>query len=111
MKVEIREDIKHLRTERETLDITNFKEFKQEVNTILEVGDQIVLDLSSLRFVDSAGLGVILSVLRFLNENNGKLVIWGMRKPVQNLFSLVRLHRLIDFFETKEDAVAALKES
>jgi len=66
-----------------------------------------VLDLSRLRFVDSSGLGALLSCLRQLTGRGGDLRLSGMSKPVRALFELVRMHRIFDIYPTKEEAIKA----
>ena len=43
------------------------KEFKRDIAAVLEPCRKVVFDLRELRFVDSSGLGAILSCLRQLN--------------------------------------------
>jgi anti-sigma B factor antagonist len=45
----------------EQLDAGNAKDFKRDVAPILSATSKVVFDLSRLRFVDSSGLGAILS--------------------------------------------------
>jgi anti-sigma B factor antagonist len=92
----------------EQLDASNAKEFKRDIAPVLEVNSQVVFDLSQLRFVDSSGLGAILSCLRQLNAAGGDLKLCGLSKPVRALFELVRMHRIFDIYGTKEEAVQAL---
>lgn len=67
-----------------------------------------VLDMSQLQFVDSSGLGAILSCLRELNKRDGDLSLCGLTKPVRTLFELVRMHRVFEIFNTREEAIRAL---
>jgi anti-sigma B factor antagonist len=68
----------------------------------------VVFDLRELRFVDSSGLGAILSCLRQLNAKGGDLKLCEMTKPVRALFELVRMHKIFDIYVTKEQALRAL---
>jgi anti-sigma B factor antagonist len=55
----------------EQLDASNVAHFKRDIAPVLEGNSRVVLDLSQLRFVDSSGLGAILSCLRRLNGAGG----------------------------------------
>ena len=90
----------------EILDASNSKEFKQDIAPVLEANPKLVFDMSQLQFVDSSGLGSILSCLRQLNAVGGDLKLSGMSKPVRALFELVRMHRIFDIFNTKEEAAS-----
>lgn len=94
----------------EYLDASTVKEFKTDIAVFIE-GDakKIVFDMSSLQFIDSSGLGAILSCLRKLNGSGGELKLCGMSKPVRALFELVRMHRIMDIYDTRDDAIRAYK--
>lgn len=94
----------------EHLDASNAKEFKRDVAAILEEGSKAILDMSQLQFVDSSGLGAILSCLRHLNKQQGDLYLCSMTKPVRTLFELVRMHRVFQIFNTREEALRALEK-
>lgn len=89
------------------LDAGNSPEFKRDIAPTLQANTKLVLDLSRLRFVDSSGLGAILSCLRQVSAKNGDLKLCGMSKQVRAAFELVRMHRIFDISETREQAVRA----
>jgi anti-sigma B factor antagonist len=90
-----------------SLDASNAKDFKNEVSPFLANESKVVFDMQHLGFVDSSGLGSILSCLRQLNASGGDLKLCGMTKPVRALFELVRMHRIFDIYDTREQAIAA----
>ncbi len=92
----------------EELDAGNVGEFKREIERVLSTGTRLVIDFSRLRFIDSSGLGVMLSCLRQLNAKGGDLKLCGMSKEVRGTFELVRMHRIFDIFASCEEAVRAL---
>jgi anti-sigma B factor antagonist len=91
--------------EEETLDAGNAKEFKSKVAALIAPGTKLIFDLSRLKFVDSSGLGALLSCLRQLNSSGGALKLCAMVKPVRALFELVRMHRVFEIFNTQEEAI------
>jgi len=91
------------------LDASNAGEFKRDIAPVLQANTRLVLDLSRLRFVDSSGLGAMLSCLRQLSAKSGDLKLCGMSKQVRGLFELVRMHRIFDIFATREEAVRAFQ--
>lgn len=93
----------------EQLDASNAKDFKRDVASILGGASKVVFDLSRLRFVDSSGLGAMLSCLRQVNSAGGELKLCGLSKSVRALFELVRMHRIFDICATKDDAVRILQ--
>jgi anti-sigma B factor antagonist len=91
----------------EELDASNAGEFKRAIAPTLEANTQLVIDLSRLRFIDSSGLGAMLSCLRQVSAKGGDLKLCGMSKQVRATFELVRMHRIFDIFSTREEAVRA----
>ncbi|MGA3106242.1 MAG: STAS domain-containing protein [Terriglobales bacterium] len=81
--------------------------FKETIGKLIERGERrIVLDLSSVEFIDSSGLGAILSVLKRLGKD-GELVVCGITPPVASMFKLTRMDRVFPVHETVEEALAA----
>ena len=91
----------------EILDASNSKEFKQEILAVIEDEKFVVVDLKNLRFVDSSGLGVMVSCLRSLHARDGDIKLCAMSTPVRALFELVRMHRIFDIYNTRDEAINA----
>ena len=91
----------------ENLDAGNVKAFKEAMQTLLDAHKTVLIDMSRLSFVDSSGLGALLSCLRTMNNKGGQLKLFAMAKPVQALFELVRMHRIFAIYNNRDEAVAA----
>jgi anti-sigma B factor antagonist len=89
------------------LDASTTVEFKNSIAPVLAEHSQIVFDLSYLGFVDSSGLGALLSCLRHVQAKGGDLKLCGIAKPVRALFELVRMHKIFQIFEAQEGAIRA----
>ena len=101
-------EIKILSIPFDAIDAGNVAQFRFEIQDAIVEGVRIVLDLSHCEFVDSAGLGVIVWAVRNLTELGGELCICGVNKPVRALFELVRMHKIVSTFETRQQAVVSL---
>lgn len=70
------------------------------------VGDpnvvHLVLDLENLTFMDSSGIGVLLGRLRALQARGGTLSVKNMQPPIEKLFRLSGLQRVIGVEENKK---------
>lgn len=93
----------------EYLDASNAEEFKREVAPVLETNAKQVFDMSHLQFVDSAGLGALLSCLRRVSGAGGDLKLYGLTPPVRSVFEIARMHRIFEIFDTREAAVDAFR--
>lgn len=72
--------------------------------------NHIVLDLSNVDFIDSSGLGTIVSILKTLG-NKGDLRISGLKETVMSLFRLTRMDRVFQIYPSAEDAIMALSDA
>ena len=90
------------------LDASNSKRFKEDMAPLIDAHDNIVLDMSALEFVDSSGLGAILSCFRAVKKRNGEFLLCGLTQPVRTLFEIVRMHRIFDILPNRDEAVKRL---
>lgn len=89
------------------LDAANTAEFKRDMAPVIDAHAKVVLDLTKLIFIDSSGLGAFISCLRKLNVKHGDLKLCGVSKQVRSIFELARMHRMLDIYGTREEAVRA----
>jgi anti-sigma B factor antagonist len=99
------EDVTVVELKTDVLDANNAKEFKAGISPILEKNQKVVFDMSQVGFLDSSGCGTILSCLRQLNSAGGDLKMYGLQNPVRSLFELIRMHRIVEIFNAKDEAV------
>ena len=88
---------------------SNSRAFLQDVTPLMAENSRFVFDMSHLTQLDSMGLGTVVSCLKRLRTAGGDLKLCGMSKQILTLFQLVRLHRVLDIFNTREEALASYK--
>lgn len=93
----------------EHLDASVAEEFKRDIAPILAENTKVVFNMSHLQFVDSAGLGAILSCLRRLSAAGGDLKLCELSRSVRSVFEIARMHRIFDIFATRDEAVQAFQ--
>jgi anti-sigma B factor antagonist len=108
--VEKSQDVAVVAVNAEFLDASNAENFKQEMAPVLKDHHKIVLDLGQVQFVDSRGCGVILSCLKSTTEAGGDLRLCQVARPVRTVFDLIRLHRICEILDTREQAVQAFRQ-
>ena len=75
---------------------------KTELQSLADAaGQRVLLNMKNVDFIDSSGLGLVVSVFRRLREHNGELAISGPSAQVRTIFELTRLHRIFDIHETE----------
>ena len=89
------------------LDAGNTAAFRAQATPLVQSVKRVVLDLTGVNFIDSAGLGALLSVMRNLGERNGDFRVCSASKAIKVLFELVRLHKVLDIHATRAEALAA----
>jgi anti-sigma B factor antagonist len=82
--------------------------FKAHLAEYMSSGNRsIVLDLAAVTFIDSSGLGALVSSLKSMGKD-GDLVVSGAKGGVASMFKLTRMDKVFRMFETNAAAVAAL---
>ena len=80
-------------------------EFKETMRQLTEDAPAIViLDLSSVTFIDSSGLGAIVATMKYLAPDR-TLVLAGLTGPVDRVFRLTRMDSVFTLYPTLEAAV------
>ncbi len=84
---------------------------KDRLQELLDKGaTQLVVDLEGLEFLDSSGLGALVSCLRRVKEKKGEIKLAGLRPEVRSIFDITRVSRLFHICETVPDAVKAFQK-
>lgn len=90
-----------------TIDARNAQSVKTQIQALLQPDMKLILDLSPVEFLDSSGLGTLLSCLRQLTGCNGQMKLVGISKPVRAILELVRFHRIMDIYNDRGEALRA----
>ena len=92
------------------LDAQGADEFKEKMSGLISSGNRcIILDISKVDFVDSSGLGAMVSVFKMIGED-GEMVICGPSEAAMRMFKLTRMNRVFRIFENEKNAVHALSK-
>jgi anti-sigma B factor antagonist len=93
------------------IDAHNSAELKDYLQHLLENGQAtLVVDLAAVRFIDSSGLGALLSGYKNASLRQGSLVLSGLQPRVQSMFELTRLHRVFEIFPNVDEALGLVQE-
>lgn len=86
------------------LDARAADELKAEFREI--IAPHVLLNLEKVSFIDSSGLGLVVSTFRRIRENEGDLSLCCLSPQVETIFELTRLHRVFDIYKTEDLALA-----
>ncbi len=86
--------------------VGNRQELKQQVLEQLEGGDlKFVIDFSETGYIDSSGLGVLVSLSKKIREQGGELRLSSLNDDLRTLFELTKLDTLFRIADDKAQAL------
>ncbi len=110
IKMELTEGITVLYVREDRLDANNSEALKVELRRLFESGTKdLVIDLKEILFIDSSGLGVLVSGYKNASILHGTLKLSNLQSQVKSMFELTRLHRVFDIFTSVDDALQSYR--
>lgn len=106
LQSEKKKDVTIIFVREERLDAHNSGDLKAELAGLFEGNEKnILVDLKDVRFIDSSGLGALVSGFKNAISHQGNLKLSGLQPQVKSMFELTRLHRVFEIFNTAEEAL------
>jgi anti-sigma B factor antagonist len=68
-------------------------------------GTRLILNLEGIKYIDSSGFGVFLSILKTATNNKGSFKICGITPEVMELFKLLQLHNVFTLYDSLDDCL------
>ena len=88
--------------------VGNRQEFKQKILDALEAGERrFLVDFTNTGYIDSSGLGVLVSLSKKIRDEGGELRLAGLNEDLRTLFELTKLDTLFAISDTAADALKA----
>ena len=78
------------------------------VDSVAHAGGAIILDLSSLEYVSSAGLRCFMLASRQAKSQHGKIFVASLQPMVAEIFEISHFDMLFDVYPTVPEALAAV---
>ena len=72
---------------------------------------QLVIDLDKVHFINSSGLGALISCLRDVRLAKGRLVLCRLAPYMEEIFAITTLNRVFECHASIADAIAAFAQS
>ena len=70
---------------------------------------RIVVDLSGVNYISSAGLGVFIAARNIVIEKGGSIVLLNLSKPVREIFRALSMDEYMNVANSMQDAIAAFQ--
>ncbi len=88
------------------VDLYNTKDLKDLFDQMIKKGNyKIVLNLKNVPFMDSSGIGTIVTSMYKLRKYDGNLKVCNLYGSVAKVFNLTKINTNIEVFPEEEDAV------
>lgn len=89
----------------ERIDAHNSGELKEYILHMIEQGEvKVIVQLEQVRFIDSSGLGALLSGYKNAAAKSGKLALACCKQQVLSMFELTRLNRVFEIYADLNEA-------
>ncbi len=89
------------------LDALNSKPLVRKFKIVLKQNSRFVFDFTALDFIDSSGLGAVITCLRKAEEKGGSLRLAGLGPQAKMVFEVTRALNLFASYETVAAATAS----
>jgi anti-sigma B factor antagonist len=80
------------------------------IRRLLEEGKKkILLNLAKVGYVDSSGIGELVSSYTAINKEGGELKLLNLTQKIQDLLTITKLLTVFDVYESEEEALASFR--
>ncbi len=88
------------------LDVAGAPALKDAITEVVKNGPpRVVIDLEGVSFVDSTGLGSVISALKQIRSSQGELRLAAPNQQVRVVLELTTLDRVFPYYATVEEAL------
>jgi anti-sigma B factor antagonist len=85
-------------------------QLRESIRKALESGNKkILLNLGDVSYVDSSGIGELVSSYTTTSNQGGQLKLLNLTKKIQDLLMITKLLTVFEYYETEEAAIASFK--
>lgn len=86
-------------------------DFQRQIAPVFEEKQfNIALDMDSVDFMDSMGIGTLITLRNKLMKEKGNIAMFNISDRVKKIIDIAALHKVFELYGTEEEAVNGLKE-
>jgi anti-sigma B factor antagonist len=86
--------------------MNNSEQFKAQLLQLLSPNKKMVMDLSSIAYMDSSFLGALVASLKQAIAIKADIILVGLQPDIYNLFTLIRLDKVFKIYGDVNEALA-----
>lgn len=91
-----------------SLDSTTAPEAQKSLDAVVAGAKKVVLDFSSLDYISSAGLRVLLGAAKKLRGSGGTLGMFGLNQSVREVFEISGFSSILAIYQSEAEAVGTM---
>lgn len=85
-------------------------EFKELLHKLIEEGKKnVVVDLANVKFMNSSGLGMLISGLTTMRNNGGDMKLANVTEKIESLLMITKLITIFEHYASVDEAVKSYK--
>ncbi|MBL3575553.1 STAS domain-containing protein [Rhodovulum sulfidophilum] len=96
--------------ETQRLDASNATAFHSQLAPLIKEHDRIILDFTSVEFMDSTGIGALVGVTKGKSPD-ARIAMCGLTPAVETIFKLLRMDMFFLVAADRSDAIALLESA
>ncbi len=111
IKQSLQGDVMVLKVSGKIMGGPDHEKFQGEVKELIAEGHvDILLNMSKVSWVNSTGLGILVSAFHTLKKNSGRLKICEVNDRIDNILNVAQLKLVFETFEKCDEALASFKQ-
>ena len=93
------------------IDLYNAPEIKDIISKLIEERSyNVIIDLEKVSYIDSSGIGALISSLSNLKKYHGGLKIINVYASVRKVFELTKLTSFFEIYDSEEEAISSFNK-
>lgn len=103
-------NIVNFKPDTKSLNLAVAQVFKNQVSPLIsKPQSKVLINFNGIRYIDSTGIAVLISLLKIARTGNSQFKISNMSKDVYDLVKLMQLQNIFDIYPTQNEAVKEFK--
>ncbi len=91
------------------LDSIGAPQLEEQLNTLIQTGqEKVLIDMTAMDYVSSAGLRVLLSGVKKIKKESGEFALCGLNESAQDVFEVSGFSEIFTIYESNQTALEAM---
>lgn len=104
IKTDLKDNVLVVTISETRLDAKLAVDFRNNITDLSKENPNIILNFDSVNFIDSSGLGAVVSILKAIGRN-GKLGLCSLKETVLQTFTRTKMDKIFSIYKDTEEAI------